>query len=149
MLVLQIVEALPDGLLGKGRHPEPVDRAFRPRLLHHPPLDQLSLLPGIAAVDDGLRVLHELLYDRELLPVCVIVYQLDSKSRRDHRKGRERPVLPLRGVVVRLLEHAQMPEGPGHLIPVTLKIPVHSRPCAEHIGYLPRHARLFRNANLH
>jgi len=89
--VVEGVEALADGLLGERRYPETLDGAGGGSLLHHPALDELALLTGIAAVDDEFGVLHEVLDDGELTSDAVVVDELDAESRGYHRQGGQRP----------------------------------------------------------
>ena len=50
---------------------------------------------------------------------------------------------------MRFLQCTQVAEGPGHLIPVSLDIPLVPASCAKHIGYLLRHTGLFGYADNH
>ena len=148
-LVFQLLEALPDRLVGHRRDPQPLHGTFRLRLLHHPPLYQLSLLPGVAAVDDAVSSLHQPLYDGELLADACVVDELDAESLRNHGQGGEAPSLPHGGVVVRLLQLAKVTEGPCHLVSVTLHVSVVRGVGADDAGDVLGDAGFLCNANYH
>ena len=137
------METISYGFLCQGTDPESLDRAFGACKLHHPTLDELSLLSGITAVDDLSSLFIKGLDNLELLLVYWCVNELDLKLIRNHRETRKLPFLPYILVILRGFEHTQVTEGPGNLITVTLKIAVLSLACTENLGYLQRHAGLF------
>ena len=148
-VVVQLGKALADGLFRQRRYPQTLHRAMRSRLLHHPPLDKFPFLPGIAAVDNHVRGLHQALDDAELLLVCGIVYQLDAKARGNHRQILQAPLLPVGCVFMRLLQRTKVPEGPRHLISVSLNVSVFLLPRPQHVGDIACHGGLLGNAYYH
>ena len=142
-------EALADGLLGERRYPQPLHGAAGAGLLHHPALDELALLPGIAAVDDEVGGLHQPLDDAELPLVGGVVDEPDAEAGWYHGQAVQPPGLPLRGVLVGLLQGTEVAEGPSHLVPVALHVPLLLYLCAQHLGNVPRHGRLFGYADYH
>ena len=90
-LVLELRETLADSLVSHRRYPQTADRTFRPRLLHHPALDEFSLLSGITAVDDAVSLLHESLDDGKLLLDARLVDELDAETFRYHRQRSQVP----------------------------------------------------------
>ena len=123
-LILERVETLTDSLVGHRRYPKTLHRALRLCLLHHPTLYQFTLLTGVTAVDDAVGSLHKTLYDAELAFDAVVVDELDTEARRNHRQRRETPVLPVLGVVVGLFQRAEVTEGPRHLEAIALHVSV-------------------------
>ena len=122
VLTFQFGETLADGLVGHRRNPQSLHGAFRARFLHHPALNQFTLLAGVATVNDAVGLLHEPFDDGKLLLDAVVVDEFDAEARRQHRKRTQRPAFPLFGVVVRLLQRTQVAEGPRHLIAVALHV---------------------------
>ena len=143
------VEALADGLLGERGYPETFDGACGSSLLHHPALDELALLSGIAAVDNHVGMLHEVLDDAELLADAVVVDKLDTEAGGHHRQGSQRPRFPLGKVVVRLLQSAKVTIGPGYLIPIAFDIAFVLGLGTQHVSNFARHTWLFSYADNH
>ena len=148
-LRLEVGEGLADGLFGEAADPEALHGAGGFGLLHHPALDELALLAGIAAVDDAVGGLHEALDDVELLLVALVGDELDAEARRYHGQRAEAPPLPVVAVVLRLLEGAEVAEGPGHLVAVALHVAVVRGVGPQHLGNLARHTGLLSNADNH
>ena len=148
-LLFQLLEALADRFLGQGGNPEAVNRTLAARLLHHPALDKLALLPGIAAVDDHLGLLHQGFDDVELLFIRRVADELDTEARGNHRERGKVPRLPTRSVVVRFLQGTEVAERPRNLVAVSLDIPFLFLRSAQDCSDFPCHARLFGNANFH
>ena len=135
-LVLECLKALADGLLGQGGYPQALHRTFSTSLLHHPALDEFTLLPGIAAVDDAVGGLHEFLDDGELLLDALVVLQLDAETGRNHRQLRQAPGLPQRRILAGFLQLAEVAEGPGDLIAVAFEEAATVLLGSQHIGYI-------------
>ena len=148
-LVFERIEPLADGLVGHRRNPQPLHRTGGFGFLHHPPLDEFSLLSRVAAVHDAVGRLHEPFDGGKLLADALVVDEFDAKPLRNHGQGTEAPPLPHRGVVVGLLQLTQVSEGPRHLVAVALDISVPARRCADDAGDVLRHAGLLCNANYH
>ena len=148
-MVLERLEAFANGFLRQAVHPKSLHGAPRSRLLHHPSLYEFALLPGIAAVDDFIGLLHQSLDDVELLLDAFVLLELDAEARWNHRQLAEAPTLPHRRVFVRLLEFAQMAERPSHLISVALQVAVLLRLSSEYIGYFTSHRGLLGYTNHH
>lgn len=53
-------------------------------LLHHPPLDEFTLLTGVAAVHDTVGSLHQLLDDGELFFYTFVFNELDAEPLGNH-----------------------------------------------------------------
>ena len=149
VLRFEVRKGLADGVLRQARHPQPLHRALRPRFLHDPSLDELSLLPGIAAVDDAVGGLHQTLDGVELLLVTLVVDEFDAEPWRYHGQAAEGPPAPLVAVVLRLLQAAQVAERPRHLVPVALHVAVVRRIRTQHLGNFPRNRRFLSNTNNH
>ena len=94
LLVLQLTESLADGLIGHRRNPESLHGTFGLRFLHHPSLDEFSLLSGVTAVDNAVGSLHQSLDDGKLLGHSLVVDEFDAEALRNHRQCREAPVFP-------------------------------------------------------
>ena len=148
-LIFQAVETLADGLLGQRGNPESLDRTFCPSLLHDPPLNQFSLLPSIATVDDAVRCLHQLLDGGELTLHPFIILQTDAETLRNHGEVPEVPTLPTGIVLIRLLQLAQMSERPSDLIAVALDVALLHVSGTQHIGDVTCHTRFLCYANNH
>ena len=148
-LILQRVEALADSLVGHRRYPKTLDGTLSLSLLHHPTLYQFTLLAGVTAVDDAVGSLHETLDDAELALDAVVVDELDTETRRNHRQRRETPVLPVLGVVVGLFQRAEMSEGPRHLKAITLHVSVVGGGGTQYAGYILGYAWFLGYADYH
>ena len=148
-LVLQVCKSLSDSLFRKRRNPQTLHRTFRPRLLHHPSLYQFTLLSGITAVYNHIRLLHQRFYYLELLLYTRVVYQLYPEARRYHRQTCQRPRFPLRSIFVRLFQRTQVSECPCHLISVSFYETILLVVCAKHFRYISCHTGLFGYANYH
>ena len=84
VLVFQRGETLTDGFVGHRRNPQALHRTLGLRFLHHPSLNQFTLLSGVTAVDDAVGLLHQALDDGKLLLDACIVLQADAELRRNH-----------------------------------------------------------------
>ena len=84
-LVFQIGKPLADGFVRHRRYPQSAHGTLCPGLLHHPPLDELTLLSRVTAVHDALGLLHQAFDNRELLLDAVVVNQLDAETLGNHR----------------------------------------------------------------
>ena len=123
-LGFEVGKAFADGLVGHGVDPEALDGACGLSALHDPALDELTLLSGIAAVDDAFGVFHEALDGVELLLVAVVLDEFDAEAVGDHGQVVEVPRPPPGGVVVGFFEGAEVAEGPGDLVAVALHIAI-------------------------
>ena len=117
--------------------------------LHHPPLDELSLLTGIATVDDHVGLLHQPLDDVELAFVGRITDEFDTEAGRYHGQAAQAPRLPARRIFMRLLQRTEMTERPGHLVSVSFDISVFLLLRSQHIGYVACHRGFLGYANDH
>ena len=79
-LILQTGKTLLDGLVGHRRNPQSLNGAGGLGLLHHPSLDEFSLLSGVATVYNTIGFLHQALDNLKLLLDTLIVYQLNAKT---------------------------------------------------------------------
>ena len=134
-----MLETLADGFLGKGRNPETLDRAADAHLLHHPALDELTLLACIAAVDDVFGLLHKTLNDMKLLLHALVLLKPNAKGARQHGQIGQVPLAPLRIVVLRIFKLAEMTEGPGHLVAIALKVTIMLTGGTKHAGNVASH----------
>ena len=123
-LVFQRLEALADRLFRQRIDPQSFHRATASRLLIDPPLDQLSLLARITAVDHLVGLVNQRFDYVELFVNTLVTRHFDRETRRDHRQRTEAPGFPLVRIFLRVEQGAQMAEGPGHLVPVPFKIAV-------------------------
>ena len=110
---------------------------------------ELSLLAGITAVDDHVGLLHQTFDDFKLLLDATVVDELDAEAGWYHGQAAERPTLPLGSVVVRLLQGAQVSEGPRHLVSVTLHISIALGVGTQHVGNILCYAWLLRYTDDH
>ena len=149
LLVFQLLETLADGLVGHRRYPQSFHRAFRLCLLHHPPLNQLTFLSGVAAVDDAVGLLHQLLNHGKLFLDALILYQFDAEAGRNHRQCAQRPPFPLWRIVVGFFQRAQVSERPRHLIAVAFHIAVVRAVRSQYAGDVFRHTRFLCNTYNH
>ena len=147
--IAQLGKPFVDSLLGERRNPQAFHGTVRPCFLHHPALDELPLLPGIATIDNHVGLLHEAFDDSELAFIGGIFYQFNAKTWRNHRQILQPPLLPVGRIFVRLFQCAEVSEGPRHLVTVSLDVSVFLLPCPQHVGYVARHGRFFGNANYH
>ena len=148
-LALQLGKALADGLVGHRRDPQPLHGAADLCFLHHPALDELTLLAGVAAVDDAVGLLEQPFDDGELLLHPLVFLQPDAEAGRNHGQRRQRPGPPRGRVVLGHLQLAQVAEGPRHLVAVALVVAVAARRCPDDAGDVLRHAGLLCYANNH
>ena len=149
MLVLEIRETLADSLIRHGGYPQTGDRTLSLRLLHHPALDELTLLSGVTTVDNALGLLHQTFDDGELLLDALVVNEFDAEALRNHGQRRQTPRLPRRCVVVRLFQGTQMTKGPRHLKAVALHIAVVARRGSDNPCDIPRHTGFLCDAYYH
>ena len=91
-----MLKSLGDSLLGERRHPKPLHGTLCARLLHDPALYEFALLPGIAAVDDAVGAVDELLDNAELPLLRRTVNKAYAEAFGHHGQLPERPVLPCR-----------------------------------------------------
>jgi len=148
-LVLELAEALTDGLVGHGGNPQSLHGAIRPGLLQDPPLDQLALLPCIAAIDDAVRRKEEFPYDPELFLDTLVVLQMYVELIGNHREIAQIPTLPLGKVFGWGLQLAQVAEGPSHLVAIPLQVAVFGGSSPEDAGDVACHAGFLCDANNH
>ena len=92
--------------------------------LHHPALDEFSLLSGITTVHNTIGSLHQFLDDGKLFLDTVIVNQFDAEALGHHRQLCQGPWFPGGCIVTRLFQGTEMSEGPRHLIAVAFHITV-------------------------
>ena len=135
-LVFQRGKALAYGLFGERGYPKSLNGTFRPGLLHNPALDEFTLLPGIAAVDYTVGGLHKTLDNCELALYALLVLQADAETGGDHGQLGQAPCLPHGRILGRLLQFAQVTEGPSDLITVALKVAAAIAGGSEDIGYV-------------
>ena len=145
----QMREALLDRLVGQGADPKPFYRLHAPGFLHHPALYQLTLLAGIATVDNLVALFNEFADSLKLLLVGGTVNELDAESGRNHREGGQRPTFPIMAVVLGLLEGTEMAECPCDAIPVTLHVAVATRVGSEDTRNVASHTRFLRDTQYH
>ena len=148
-LAFQLLEAFGNGFIGHRRDPQSLHWTFRPSLLHHPSLNQFSLLPGIAAVHNFVGVLHQLLYYSKLPLYVFLMNQLNAKPLWNHGQTTQRPRLPSLGVVVWFLQGAKVSVGPCHLIAIAFNIAIARCRGTQDACNLPRHTWFLCNANNH
>ena len=142
----QVVEALAQSLVGHRVHPQSLHRYRAARQLVDPALYEFAFLAGIAAVDELVALLDEGL-DAAKLPLHAgIVLELDAKALRKHGQGLQRPSLPHLGVVGRFLELAQVAQGPGHAVAVTLVVAIVAVVGPEYGSNVACHAGLLGHA---
>ena len=149
LLVLEIVEALAYGFFGEGGYPQPFHWAGGTGFLHHPALDEFSLLSGISAVHDFLGGLHEPLYDAELLLYALVGLQFDAEAGRYHGQLSQAPCLPLGIVLMGLLQFTQVSEGPRHLVAVALQVAVMLGMGSQNVGDVPGYGGFLCYAHYH
>ena len=95
-LVLQFLETLANTFLRKAVNPQALHGATGIGQLHHPPLYQFTLLPGIPAVDDAIGMGYQPGDCLELLLHALVALQLDAKAGRYHGQLAQAPFLPQR-----------------------------------------------------
>ena len=117
-----MLKTLAYGFVGERGNPETLDRLSASGFLHHPALNQFTLLTGIAAVYYLVALLNQPLYDLELSLDALLRYHLYRELRGNHRQRAQAPSLPEGGVVMWLLETAEVPESPGHPVAVALVV---------------------------
>ena len=120
LLRTQLRETLSDGFFRHRRNPQSFHRTLCRSLLHHPALNELTFLPGIPAIDDAFGLSEQLTDHAELF--FHALFQANAETLRDHRERRQRPRFPIRRVLLRILEFAEMAECPSHLIAVAFEI---------------------------
>ena len=142
-LVLEFLEALADSIFGERRDPEAFDGYTTARLLIHPTLDELSLLPGITAVNNFGGLSNEVLDGVELLDDALVVGHLDAKALGYHGQRGHVPALPLLVILVGIEQSAEVSKRPGDTIPIAFHIAVtrggstqHASNIASHGGFL-------------
>ena len=149
VLVFQLLETFTNSVVGHRRNPQSFHGALCTRLLHHPSLNQFTLLPGITAVDNAIGLFHQSLDDGELLLDSFVFNQFDAEARWNHGKRRQAPPFPLVGVVVRFFQRAKVAESPSHLIAVAFHVSVSRAGGADDSGDVACHAGFLCNANNH
>ena len=145
----KLAEPLADGIVGQRRYPQTLYRTFHTGLLHHPPLYQLPLLAGIAAVDDLVGIPDQRVYYVELLMISLLRKKFYAEPCRQHREHRQRPAPPSLRVIVRLFQTAQMTYSPGDAVAVALEISVATVISPEYGRYIAGHTRFLSDAYFH
>ena len=140
-LVFEVLESFADGVFRQRRNPQPIDRAAAIGFLHHPALNQLSLLTGIPAVDDRFGIPDQSFKNTELLLVAIARDQLDAEPRRNHGQRLQTPRFPFGRIIVRFFKRAEMAVCPRHLITVPLDIALSPCPRSEYFRNLAHHSR--------
>ncbi len=87
----------------------------------------LTLTAGVGGADELIGRAKQTLDDRKLFPRTFLVDHLELEALGNEGKPLERPVLQCRVVVLRLLEHRQVPKRPAHLITAALEVSVAPR----------------------
>ena len=149
LLRQQMLKSLGDGLLRERRHPKPLHGTLCARLLHDPALYEFALLPGIAAVDDAVGAVDELLDNAELPLLRRTVNKAYAEAFGHHGQLPERPVLPCRRVVLGIFQLAEMPHSPGHLIAIAFIVTLLRLGGPEHLRNVLRLTLLFCDADNH
>ena len=120
-------------------------------LLHHPSLDEFTLLTGITTVDDALGIFVETTDDFELLSDTLVVLESDAELLGNDGEPDDAPCLPSRVVFVGVLEFTKVAERPRHLIAISLPVAL-TGPTLVGSKYLCdalRYARFLGDTNLH
>ena len=117
--------------------------------MHHPTLDEFTLLPGITAVDDTVGCLHQFFNDAKLFLDAFLFFKLDTESWRNHRQVFQSPIFPFGGIFVRLFQFAQMAKRPRHLVAITLHEPLMLGVGSDDAGNVACHTRFLSNTNYH
>ena len=123
-----------NGFLCQRRNPESLYRTTHTGELHHPPLDEFALLPGIATVHDAVGLLIEIFDDLELSFDTWIVDEFHLILRWNHWQHVHSPFLPFFAVAIWLLQLAQVAEGPCNLVAITFVIAILFCLCAKNLG---------------
>ena len=149
VLILQLLESLGNSLVGHRRDPQSFYWTFRSCFLHHPSLYELTLLSGVATVDDGVGSLKEFFDDGKLLFDMFLMDEFDAESLRNHGQSAERPWFPRLGIVVRFLQRTEMSVCPRDLISVAFDISVARSCSSDDACYFPCHAGFLCDTNDH
>ena len=148
-LILERLESLAYGIFGQTVDPQPLHRARSLCLEHHPPLDELTLLAGITAVDYLGGLAHECLYGAELPFHPLVSLQFDAEAGRYHGQSSQAPWFPQGRIVGRFLEFTQVAKGPCHLVPIAFHVPVHLPVGSQDVGYIACDGGFLRNTYYH
>ena len=142
--VFQVGEPLPDGLVGLGGNPQPLDRFVKPGLVQDPSGHQLPLPPRVSGDDQGVDFLavQPGFYHAELLGG--FRDHLEGHLFRHHGQAVQAPGLVLAAVMLRLRQLHQVPQRPGHHILRPGHVPASAAMAAQHPGDFLAHRRLFR-----
>ena len=141
-----------DGFFGHGGNPESFDRTGGTGFLHHPSLYEFSLLPSITAVDDALGFGKELFDDVELF--FHTFFEAYAEPLGHHGEGCERPGFPVGGILLGILEFAEVAKSPRDLISVAFVVtsiaphPVVVR-CADDFSDVGGYGGFLSDANYH
>ena len=135
-LRFQILESLTDGFFCQRRDPQSLDGTLHSRELHHPTLDEFTLLTGITAVHDAVGLLIKILDDLELLLNTGVIDKFNLIMRWNHRQHGHAPLLPLRIILIRRFQFTQVTESPRYLIAITFVIAVFLRSRSQYLGDL-------------
>ena len=148
-MLTEMGESILYRVVGQRRNPQTLHRLSAFGLLHHPPLYKLTLLSGIAAVDDFVGLLNQRFYDAELAFYARVLNQLYAEPVRNHRKRPECPSFPFGTVVVRLLKCAEMAESPRNAVASAFIITVATTRRPQYGGDVFPYRRLLRDTEYH
>ena len=148
-LVFQVLEAFTDGFVSHRRNPKTLHGARGTSFLHHPTLNEFTLLSGITAIDDTVGSQHQFLNDGKLLLDALVILHLDAKTWRNHRQILQPPLLPFGSIFTRLLQFAQVSEGPSDLVAIAFNIALMLGVRPDDARDVACHARLFCYTNNH
>ena len=144
----EVGEALPDGLVGHRRDPQPLDRLCALRHLIDVAEDQLALARAVRRADDRAdpRAVHQLAHDLKLR--ARVRQHLERYALRQHRQVGHAPLAVALVHLARLAQRDEVPDRPCDHIFLPVEIPLSARLRAQHPGDVPPNRRLFRHNQL-
>ena len=148
-LVFELRKPFTDSVFRQRTHPQTFHRTFATCLLIDPTLNQLSLLPGITAVNHLIGLRNQTLDHIKLLVYTLISMHFDGETCRNHRQRTQAPCFPLLRIFLRIEQRAEMTECPSNLVSVPFKISVLALISSQHSGDVLTHGRFLCYANDH
>ena len=119
--------------LGERAEPEPTRRlSGAPDQVLNVAKDQLAFTAGIGGANQLVRRAEEPAHDRKLLAQSRLGDRLEPEPLRNKRKRCQCPLFQRRIVILWLHERDQVPEGPRHLVALSLVVAIATR--SQHPG---------------
>ena len=117
--------------------------------LHHPTLNEFTLLPGITTVDNLVSLTVKTLYRVKLLLNTSVGNEFDTKTLWNHRQSRQRPITPVLLIIIGFFQLTEMTKGPRHLVPISFHVTIVRGSSSQYACDIACHTGFLRYTNYH